>query len=81
MVYAQLIHSQLGAVLNFLSSVPGPSGESALAFVLTEWLSRQHVFYGAYDNKVSIVALAKLLQHGVNENDGRLMVRIRPISF
>ena len=52
MVYAQLMHSQLAAVLNFLSSVPGPTGESALHFVLTEWLSRQHVFYGAYENKV-----------------------------
>ena len=34
MVYAQLIHSQLNPVLSFLSSVPGPTGESALAFVL-----------------------------------------------
>ena len=72
MVYAQLIHSQLPAVLNFLSSVPGPTGESALHFVLTEWVSRQHVFYGAYENKVSILALVKLLQHGVNSNDARL---------
>ena len=55
MVYAQLIHSQLAAVLNFLCSVPGPTGESALHFVLTEWLSRQHVFYGAYENKVRFV--------------------------
>ena len=55
MVYAQLIHSQLAAVLNFLCSVPGPTGESALHFVLTEWLSRQHVFYGAYENKVGSV--------------------------
>ena len=55
MVYAQLIHSQLAAVLNFLCSVPGPTGESALHFVLTEWLSRQHVFYGAYENKVRVV--------------------------
>ena len=52
MVYAQLMHSQLGAVLHFLCSVPGPTGQSALHFVLTEWLSRQHVFYGAYENKV-----------------------------
>lgn len=35
MVYAHLIHTQLHAVLTFLSSVPGPSGETALAFVLT----------------------------------------------
>jgi len=72
MVYAQLIHSQLSAVLNFLCSVPGPSGELALHFVMTEWVSRQHLFYGSYEKKVSIVALAKLLQHGVNNNDTRL---------
>ena len=40
MVYAQLVHTQLPAVLNFLCSVPGPSGELALHFVMTEWVSR-----------------------------------------
>ena len=54
MVYAQLIQSQLGAVLNFLSSVPGPKGESGLHFVMTEWVNRQQMFYGAYENKVSL---------------------------
>ena len=72
MVYAQLVHTQLEAVLAFLCSVPGPTGETALNFVLTEWVARQHLFYGAYETKVSIVALAKLLQHGVNTNDTRL---------
>ena len=36
---------------------------------------RQHLFYGSYEKKVSVVALAKLLQHGVNNNDTRLQVR------
>lgn len=52
MVYAHLIHTQLDAVLNFLSTVPGPTGQSALQFVLIEWCSRQHLFYGAYEGKV-----------------------------
>ena len=52
MVYAHLVHSQMDAVLNFLSSVPGPKGQSALHFVLNQWCSRQHVFTGAYENKV-----------------------------
>ena len=43
-----------------------------MTFVLTEWLARQHVFYGAYECKVSIVALIKLLQHGIAANDIRL---------
>ena len=72
MVYAQLIHTQLNAVINFLCSVPGPNGETALEFVLTKWVERQFLFYGAYETKVSIVALAKLLQYGVASNDTRL---------
>lgn len=72
MVYAHLIHSQMEAVLNFLSSVPGPKGQSALHFVLHQWAARQHVFSGAYETKVSSMALAKLLHHGLTGNDSRL---------
>lgn len=71
MIFAHLIHSQMEAVLAFLSNVPGPTGKPALHFVLNEWCSRQHLFYGAYENKVSIIALAKLLQFAVNNNDSR----------
>jgi hypothetical protein len=63
MVYAHLIHTQLDAVLNFLSTVPGPTGQSALQFVLTKWCSRQHLFYGAYEAKVryrELIILIKL---------------------
>jgi hypothetical protein len=62
MVYAHLIHTQLDAVLNFLSTVPGPTGQSALQFVLTEWCSRQHLFYGAYEAKVRYRDLAILIK-------------------
>ena len=52
MVYAHLVHSQLEAVLSFLSSVPGPTGASALQFVLGEWVSKQQQFFGCYESKV-----------------------------
>jgi len=39
---------------------------------MTEWVSRQHLFYGVFDRKVSSVALSKLLLHGVSNNDPRL---------
>lgn len=54
MVYAHLMHSQsqISAVLEFLYSVPGPTGKPALEFVLVEWVSRHVIFYGAYDSKV-----------------------------
>ncbi|XP_022238749.1 importin-9-like [Limulus polyphemus] len=73
MVFAHLIHHQMDAVLEFLCGVPGPTGKSALEFVLTEWCSRQHLFFGAYESKVSTLALCKLLEHGVENNDQRLV--------
>ena len=57
MVYAQLFHSQLDAVLQFLSNVPGPTGNSALHFVMTEWVSKHSNFYGSYETKVMNVML------------------------
>ena len=72
MIYAHLINTEFDAMLNFLSTVPGPTGESALAFVLTEWVSRQHLFIDRYDRKVATVALCKLLEHGVTHGDSRL---------
>lgn len=72
MIYAHLINTQFDAVLNFLSTVPGPTGQSALAFVLSEWVSRQHLFLGRYDRKVATVALCKILEYGVTQGDSRL---------
>ncbi|KAL4622441.1 importin-9 [Arapaima gigas] len=72
MVFAHLVHSQLEPLLEFLCSLPGPTGKPALEFVMAEWMSRQHLFYGQYEGKVSTVALCKLLQHGINTNDKRL---------
>ncbi|KAI1295774.1 Importin-9 [Halotydeus destructor] len=62
---------ELTTVLDFLSSIPGPSGaRSALEFVLSQWLSRQHLFFGTYENKVCILALCKLLEHSVMNFSG-----------
>ncbi|CAI5686760.1 unnamed protein product [Oreochromis niloticus] len=72
MVFAHLVHSQLEPLLEFLCSLPGPTGKPALEFVMTEWMSRQHLFYGQYEGKVSTVALCKLLQHSLNTDDKRL---------
>ncbi|XP_043599539.1 importin-9 isoform X2 [Bombus pyrosoma] len=72
MVYAHLINTEFDAVLNFLSTVPGPTGQSALTFVLSEWVTRQHLFFGKYDRKVATVALCKILEYGVTHDDSRL---------
>lgn len=79
MTFAHLIITQMDAVLNFLSTVPGPTGvEPAIQFVLSNWLPRQPMFYGTYERKVSTMALCKLFEHGVTTNDIRLVsVKIR----
>lgn len=73
MIFAHLFLIQMDAVMNFLSSVPGPTGEPAMNFVFTNWLSRQHLFYGTYERKVSIMALCKIFEYGVTTQDQRLM--------
>lgn len=72
MTFAHLIVTQMEAVLNFLSTVPGPTGEPAIQYVFGNWLTRQHMFYGAYERKVSTMALCKLFEHGVTTQDPRL---------
>lgn len=52
MVFAHLVHSQLEPLLEFLCGLPGPTGKPALEFVMAEWMSRQHLFYGQYEGKV-----------------------------
>ncbi|CAH1265152.1 IPO9 [Branchiostoma lanceolatum] len=69
MVFAHLMHTRLEDLLEFLCSVPGPTGNTALEFVLSEWCEKQHLFYGAYEGKVSSVALSKLLSHGISKNN------------
>ncbi|KAI8511530.1 Importin 9 [Branchiostoma belcheri] len=72
MVFAHLMHTRMEELLEFLCSVPGPTGKPALEFVMAEWCEKQHLFYGAYEGKVSSVALSKLLSHGISTNDKRL---------
>lgn len=71
LIFAHLIYYELPPILEFLSSLPAPNGkQSALEFVLVNWLNRQHLFFGSYENKVSILALCKLLQHSIlNQSD------------
>lgn len=73
MIFAHLFLIQIDAVMNFLSSIPGPSGESAMNFVFSNWLTRQHLFYGTYERKVSVMALCKIFEYGINTQDQRIV--------
>ncbi|KAF8793185.1 Importin-9 like protein [Argiope bruennichi] len=70
MVFAHLINHQIDPVLDFLSGVPGPAGESALEFVMSIWCQCHPLFFGAYERKVSGFALSLILQHGLKGNSG-----------
>jgi len=71
MVFIQLVRYQLDATLEFLSTVPGPTGKSALDYILNEWCSKQDSFFGNYETKASYDALCKLLLHAVSTGDVR----------
>ncbi|KAG8180187.1 hypothetical protein JTE90_017703 [Oedothorax gibbosus] len=72
LVFAHLINHQICPILDFLSGVPGPTGQPALEFVLNVWCQCHPLFYGAYEKKVSAYSLSLVLQHGLKENDQRL---------
>lgn len=72
MVFAHLFNTRLEAALEFLSALPDPTGKPALEFVLTVWLARQHLFFGRYETKVSILALSKVFLHTIETNDSRI---------
>jgi hypothetical protein len=38
---------------------------------MTEWVSKQTQFIGVYECKISILSLAKLLEHAVSTDDKR----------
>lgn len=66
LVFANLIHYDMKTILDFLSSIPGPTGStSALEFVLSHWLGRQQSFFGNRDRKVTILALCKLFEYSL----------------
>ncbi|KAG0250956.1 hypothetical protein BG011_007955 [Mortierella polycephala] len=60
MVFAHLCLKQHETVINFLSGV-NVHGRSGLNIVLTAWLANHADFQGLYHQKVSIVALTKVI--------------------
>lgn len=72
MIFAHLFLTQIDALLNFLGTVPGPTGEPAITFIFTNWLSHHGSFYGFYCRKVSLMALCKVFEYGVTAKDARL---------
>lgn len=55
-IFAHLFLTQMDAVLNFLSTVPGPTGEPAIQFVFSNWLAKQTSFFGTFERKVSFAS-------------------------
>lgn len=72
MIFAYLFITQIDAILNFLTTVPGPTGEPAIQFVFSQWLNNQNLFYGRFERKLSMMALCKIFEYGITSQDDRL---------
>ncbi|XP_018331557.1 importin-9 isoform X2 [Agrilus planipennis] len=71
-IFAYLFYYNMQDTMEFLNQIPGPQGESALVFVLNKWLSKPYVYYGKFELRLNIMALAKILEHSLVSNDKRL---------
>ncbi|KAJ7331861.1 hypothetical protein JRQ81_014041 [Phrynocephalus forsythii] len=80
MVFAHLVHSQLEPLLEFLCSLPGPTGKPALEALnplMQGWVKNAVLFMFLFQF-FSSVALCKLLQYGINTDDKRLQdIRVK----
>lgn len=70
-VFAYLFYTECDAIVSFLTSIPGPTGVSALQFVLDEWISKETFFFGYYEHTLSTLGFCKLLEYAVTTQDSR----------
>lgn len=54
-VFCYLFYRDTDATVSFLMAIPGPTGVSALEFVLSEWLYRECTFSGFYERRMRFV--------------------------
>lgn len=57
LVFIYLFYTQMDATLAFLTSVPGPTGTSALEFVLVQWFEREPFITGFYERVMRYIIL------------------------
>lgn len=55
LVFAYLFYHHLGETIGYLAAIPGPDGQSALAFVMDKWLSKKFDYGGKYQNNLKLV--------------------------
>lgn len=51
-IFAYLFYNRMESVINYLTLIPGPQGDSALTFVMNKWLSRNYNFGGKYQRNL-----------------------------
>ena len=58
-----VMHTQLEGTLSFLEQIPDVSRQSSMVFVLQEWTSHHPSFFGKWETRMSLLAMAYLLSH------------------
>uniref|UniRef100_A0A1I8IPT5 Importin N-terminal domain-containing protein n=1 Tax=Macrostomum lignano TaxID=282301 RepID=A0A1I8IPT5_9PLAT len=72
LVFSQLCLHHPDHFVSFLSVTPDSRGRPALEQLLKCWLSRQHLFFGAYQLRVTVMALTALLDYCIKTDNPAL---------
>ncbi|CAH8511696.1 unnamed protein product [Schistosoma turkestanicum] len=59
--------------IDFLSTIPDPTGKPVLQEILSIWCDCQPYYFSRYEIQVSTIALANLILHTINTKDERIM--------
>ncbi|KAF8572431.1 hypothetical protein P879_00890 [Paragonimus westermani] len=72
-VFVVLCRLQPEAAINFLASVPDPTGQPVIGKLMRLWCACQPFYFAPHEIRISILALSNLLLYVITTQDGRLM--------
>ncbi|KAF6768284.1 hypothetical protein AHF37_03485 [Paragonimus kellicotti] len=72
-VFVVLCRLQPEAAINFLASVPDPTGQPVIGKLMRLWCACQPFYFARHEIRISILALSNLLLYIIATQDSRLM--------
>ncbi|XP_022915238.1 importin-9 [Onthophagus taurus] len=71
-IFVYLFHVHTDTLINTLSVIPGPNGDSALAYILHRWIKANGLFLVKYELRLSLFALSRVMEYALQHNNHQL---------
>ncbi|KAK5639682.1 hypothetical protein RI129_012174 [Pyrocoelia pectoralis] len=72
-IFSYLFYYNFSPVVHYLTLIPGPKGQSALAFILGKLSSTKYSFDKKYFLHLHTIAICRIVEHAVIQQDQRIL--------